>query len=383
MDWYLAGVLVFGSLFLLLAIGVPIFAALGIVSFGAVVIISGSAEAIDVLGVFMFSKLFNYLFCAMPLFFLMAQVLQNSGIGIDIYDVANKWVGGFPGGLAMASVAGSAGFGAMCGSTSATVATIGSVSVPGMLSQNYDKRLTTGVVAASGGLATLIPPSGIMILYAFISGTSIGQLFIAGIIPGILLALLMMASIWVRVKLNPKLAPLVVGVTWSEKIRVLNKVWPMLLLVFLVLITIYLGVCTVTEAAGLGAIGSIFISAILKRLSFSNLVQSLLRAAQITSFAFLMLLGALFFGYVMSLVGVTQQLTVLAVSLPVSKYVILIVLMVMYLFLGCLLENGAIVLITTPVVFPIIDSLGFDSLWWGVMLVINMDVAGVTPQFHS
>ncbi len=379
MEWYVLSILLVSTLLAVLIIGVPLYAGIGLVSFSVILYFEGLSGAINTLSVFTFSKIFNYLFVTVPLFVFMAEVIMFSGIGADLYEMMHKWLCSVRGGLAMASTSACAVFGAMCGSTSPTVAAIGLVAIPEMLKRGYDKRLATGCVATAGGLATLIPPSIIMILYAFVAEQSVGQMFIAGIIPGIILTAMLMGSIWIRVKLNPALAAVMPAAPWKERLFILRRVWPILILIFLCLASIYLGFATPTEAAGLGAFGAVCLGVIMRRFTIANARVALLRTVQVTSFIFMVILSALLFGYVASYLGVTAGLTEWMINLPVSPYAVLALLQLMYLLLGTMLEQGSIVLITTPVVMPIVRAFGFDPIWYGILLVVNMEMAGLTP----
>lgn len=364
---------------LILMAGLPLYAGIGLVALVAMWKAMGLDVTITLFGILTFSRLFSFLLITIPLFVFMAEVIMFSGIGSTLYTVLHKWFGHLPGGLAMASIGACAMFGAMCGTTSPTVAAVGVVAVPEMMQRGYDERLATGTVATAGGLATLIPPSATMIIYSFIAEVSLGKLFIAGIIPGIILTTLMMTCIGVRVTLNPSLAPRVSAVSWREKFSSLTQIWHVAILVLVVLGAIYLGISTPSEAAGVGAIGAVVIALVTKRFTTSNIKEALLRAVRVTSFIFLIIVSALLYGYALSYYGVSQGFAQWLLGLEVNRYVVLALLVLMYLILGCVLEQASIIMITTPIVLPIVLALGFDPLWYGILVVVTMEIAGVTP----
>lgn len=364
---------------IVLMAGLPLYAGIGLVALVAMWRAVGLDNTIAMFGILTFSRLFNYLLITVPLFVFMAEVIMFSGIGSLLYTVLHKWFGHLPGGLAMASTGACAMFGAMCGTTSPTVAAIGVVAVPEMMQRGYDERLATGTVATAGGLATLIPPSGTMIIYSFIAEVSLGKLFVAGIIPGIILTTLMMTCIGVRVRLNPSLAPRVSAASWREKFSSLTLIWHVGILVLVVLGAIYLGISTACEAAGVGAIGAVVIALVTKRFTTSKVKEALLRSVRVTSFIFLIIVSALLYGYALSHYGVSQGFAQWLLGLEVNRYVVLALLVLMYLILGCVLEQASIIMITTPIVLPIVLALGFDPLWYGILVVVTMEIAGVTP----
>jgi tripartite ATP-independent transporter DctM subunit len=315
------------------------------------------------------------------LFVLMGQVLLVSKIGTDLYEAVYKWGRVLPGSLAVGSVASCGIFGAMCGSATATTATIGTIAVPTMLKYKYDKRLATGVVAAAGALGPVIPPSIYMIVYGVAAEESIGKLFIAAIIPGVILMTLMIAQVIIICKVHPEWAPKSPPISMKEKIRTTKGLIIPVLLVALVLGTIYTGVCTPTEAAGVGAFGSIAFAFATKRLKFSELIESLGVTLNFSCMVMLLIVGGAYLSKLFTVTLIPQHLAELAVSLPVSPWVIMFLIQLVIFAGGFLLEGCALIAMLTPVFIPVIKSLGFDPIVFGVAMMMNLATAVITPPF--
>ncbi len=323
----------------------------------------------------------NLFLITLPLFILMAEVVSFSGVGDDMYTAAQDWLSWLPGGLAISSIATCTGFAAICGSSPATAATIGLVSVPEMVKRGYNKRLALGAVSVGGTLGILIPPSITMIIYGLITETSIGKLFIAGIIPGIVLSLILCAAIATYVTLKPEMAPRIKGASWKKRFSSLNRIWAFVVLVVSIMGSIYLGIASPEESAAIGATTAIIIALLYRRLSLKGMHGALLRTVSVTAMIMFMVLGGNVFAFTLSSLGVPQYMTNLIVGLDVSPWAVMIVINIVFLILGCLLDPMSIMVICLPILFPIVTKLGFNPVWFGIIITINIEMGMITPPF--
>ncbi|MEW6665345.1 MAG: TRAP transporter large permease [Thermodesulfobacteriota bacterium] len=323
----------------------------------------------------------NIFLITLPLFILMAEVVSFSGVGDDMYTAAHAWLSWLPGGLAISSIATCTGFAAICGSSPATAASVGLVSVPEMIKRGYSKRLAVGSVSVGGTLGILIPPSITMIIYGLITETSIGKLFIAGVIPGLVISLILCGCIAVYVTLKPETAPRIQGVNWRTRFSSLNRIWAFIVLVISIMGSIYLGIATPEESAAVGATTAIFIAMAYHRLSLRGMHGALLRTVSVTAMIMFMVLGGNVFAFTLSTLGVPQYLTNLIVGLDVSPWTVMIVINIVFLILGCLLDPMSIMVICLPILFPIVTKLGFDPVWFGIIITINIEMGMITPPF--
>ena len=373
-------ILVLIVLIALLAIRLPIYAALGVTSAFGILLLQGVDGLGAVPSVF-FDRMSGFTLVAAPLFILMGEIIFRSGMGSDIYTLASKWLSGLKGSLGMASVAACAIFGALCGVSVAGAATIGKFAIPEMLSRGYDRRLATGCVAAAGSLALLIPPSVGLILYGTVAEVSVGLLFIAGVIPGILLAFLMMAYVFLVAHFDPQS----VGqeeletVSWAERWQALWHVLPSLLLIVVVLGVIYTGVATPTEAAAIGCIGALLVAALRGRMSF-RAMNRMLRDSMLNSGMILIILAnALLFGYLLTRLRIPQELAMFLTSWDMAEWVILLGIIGLLVVMGMFLDSVSVILIATPLLLPAIKSMGYDPIWFGIILAITCEIGVITP----
>ncbi|MFC1982664.1 TRAP transporter large permease subunit [Chloroflexota bacterium] len=378
MEWYTLAAIVFGALLICLAAGMPIVFCLGLVSLGAMFFLVDPIT-IRAMGIIAFTLGTNFVLIAVPLFILMAEVVMFSGLSEGGFDVINKWLGRLPGGLALSSIGGCAVFAAVTGSSVANTATIGTVAIPEMMKAGYDKKLATGSIAAGGALGILIPPSLLMIVYAVVTEQSLGHLFIGGVFPGILLAGLFMLYIAARSLINPKIAPRPARVSWKDRILSLYKILPVVGLIFLVLGTIYTGITTPTEAAAVGAFGAVMIATAYRRLTVRRMVGAMIKASETTCFVFFIMVAGSIMAFALSALEIPQGLVRWVIDLGLSRWIIMIAINVLYLILGCIMDPASIVVLTVPILFPIIIALGFDPIWFGVIVTINMEMANITP----
>jgi tripartite ATP-independent transporter DctM subunit len=374
-----AGLIGLGFLFLAFLAGLPVFTSLILVGFVGMCYLRGADAGLSVMGSSPFGTVSHYTFSVIPLFVLMGEFCFFAGIGRDLYDMAYKWLGSLPGGLSMGTVGACGGFAAVCGDSMATAVTMGTVAIPEMKRYQYDSSLAAGCVAAGGTLGVLIPPSLAFILYALLADQSIALLFIAGILPGILLILLFMLSIYLRARRNPKLGPPGPSTTVREKIYSLKGVWATLLLFAVVIGGMYIGVFTPTEGGGIGAFGAFVIGVARRRLDWDGILSSLLEAGKISAVCIGILLGAQVFGIFMAASKLPIDLANYVAQLPVPSLVILIAILVIYLFLGCLMPAIPMLILTVPIFYPVVTSMGYDPIWFGVIMVLMFEMAVITP----
>lgn len=366
-------------LFALIAIGVPVGFALGIAGTIGLGMIGGVPMILGVLQTAPVSSLASYELITVPLFLLMAEFVILSGVANDLFKAAAAWVGRVPGGLGVATAIAGAGFGAISGSSTAAAATLSATTIPAMMKQGYEPRMACGVVAISGTLAMLIPPSIALVLYGIIADVSIAKLLVGGVVPGILVTFTIAITVVILVLLDPSRAPVGRRHSWGEKFASLRVVGPMVLLFMAVTGVIYLGIATPTEASGIGAFGAMLLALKERALNLKTLRAALVAAAGTSCMIFMIIVGARVFGYFFTLTQATQQIVALVAALAVSKWVILALILTGYLILGCIMDQVAILILTVPVVLPVIKALGFDPVWFGVIVIVLAEVGLLTP----
>jgi tripartite ATP-independent transporter DctM subunit len=373
------GILGILLLFLLLALRMQIgfaFAAVGFLGFAALV---AWKPSFALMGLEPFKISASYSLTVIPLFVLMGQFANYSNMGTEAYRTAYRWIGFLPGGMAMATIGACACFAAISGSSLASAATLGMVAIPEMKRFRYSDALATGCVAAGGTLGILIPPSTVMIIYGILTEQPIGTLFVAGVLPGALLTLLFMATIYFQAKWRPDMGPPGPRYSLKEKLLSLKDPWGILVLFVMVIGGLYTGWFTPTEAAGVGAFGAFVIMGVKRRLTWEVLRNSLAQTTRTTAMVFLILIGAHIFGYFLTLTQIPNQLSALALDAGLNRYVIMACLVVAYMILGCIMEGLAIMVLTIPIVFPMVLGLGFDPIWFGIMITLVMEMSLITP----
>lgn len=321
----------------------------------------------------------SYGLTVIPLFVFMGQIAFHAGISRRLYDSAYVFLGHRRGGLAMATVGACAGFSAISGSTNATAATMATVTLPEMKRYNYDMGLATGTVAAAGSLGILIPPSVVFIVYGILTEQSIGKLFAAGILPGILLASLFLLVIHLRVWKNPSLAPPGPRTTWLQRIRSFSGVAETLVIFALVMGGLFFGIFTPTEAAATGAFLTLLLSLIRGQLSWNGFIRSLADTTRISCMVMIIVTGAVVFGHFMAITRVPFDLAAWVTGLPLPRFAIMMVIILLYLCGGCFMDALAMVMLTVPIFFPVAQALGFDPIWFGVVIVLITEMGVITP----
>ncbi len=369
----------FGALFVLLLLQVPIafgMALVGTVGFAHYI---GFLPALRSIGNTATDMVMVYDFSVLPLFILMGNFVARSGISQDLYEASNAWLGHKRGGLAMATIVACGGFSAVCGSSLATVATMSKVAVPSMRAFGYDERLTTGSIAAGGTLGILIPPSVALVFYGIMTETDIGQLFAAGIIPGLLGILLYAGAVAVVTRINPELGPPANPLPWRARIAALRGIWGMLVLFVIVMGGIYGGIFTPTEAAGIGAFGAFIIALLRRRLTFRLTLDALAESGRTTAMLLALLVGSLLFANFINVARVPNEIADWFAGLDVAPIVVVIVCVSVYILLGCILESISMMLLTVPVFYPVIQTLGLDLVWFGIVVVVVIEISLITP----
>jgi tripartite ATP-independent transporter DctM subunit len=378
MEWWAILLLVSFVLLVLMFIGVPIAYSLGFLALTTGLWVVGP-RILYLFGAIAYGKVNEYAIVALPLFIVMAELILVSDIARDGFEALTNWVGALPGGLAIASQIMCALFAALCGASSATTAVIGGISVPEMLKRGYEKRMATGSIAAGGALGVLIPPSILLIIYGVLTESSIGQLFMGGVIPGIILMLIRIVYFLVVCSVNPSLGPAIRGATWPARFKSFGKISPVLALIAFLFFALYSGMATPTELAGIGAFVALLIALAYRRLNWPNLKEAFYKTSRTTSFVLWILISAASFGYVMSYLQIPQKLCDWVLGLSTNPYVIIICINLLLIVLGCIMDAGAIIMVTVPILTPIVHALGFDLVWFGVMFVVNIELAEITP----
>ena len=366
-------------LFLLLALRMQIGLCMALVGFLGFTVLCPLEASFSLLGMEAFKTGTAYGLTVIPLFILMGQFANHSRMGFEIYNTVYRWLGFLPGGLSMATTGACAGFAAISGSSLATAATMGMVALPEMKRFKYDDSLATGCIAAGGTLGILIPPSTVLIIYGILTEQPIATLFIAGILPGVLLSLLFISTIYIITKYRPSLGPPGPRFTMKERIYSLKGTWSLLSLFLLVIGGLYTGWFTPTEAAGVGAFGAFLITIIKGRLTRDNLRGSLTETAKTTAMVFLILIGANIFGYFLIVSQIPDQLSTRIGELGLNRYVVMSILILAYIVLGCFMEGLSIMVLTIPIVFPMVMEMGFDPIWFGIIITLVMEMSLITP----
>lgn len=374
-----ASLLGFAIAFALIFLRVPIATALALVGFGGLVFMSGLTPALTTMAMSAQSSTMTYSLSVLPLFILMGNLVAGAGISGNLFRAAQMFVGRQRGGLAMATVLACGGFGAICGSSVATAATMGRVSIPEMRKFGYADRLSAATVAAGGTLGILIPPSVVMVVYGVNTQTHIGKLFAAGLIPGVIGILGYMAAVKWTVWRDPKAAPMAEAANWTDRLGVLRGLWPVIVLFGLVMGGIYGGWFTATEAAGIGATGAFAFALTHRSMTLRDIGVILVDTALVSASMFAIVFGAAMFVEFINVTGVHKGLDTLVKASGAGPFGVILIIIAIYIVLGCLLESLSMILITVPIFFPIVTGLGYDPVWFGIIVVVATEIGLITP----
>lgn len=379
MDASTVAVLGFITLFTLMLLRVPVGMAMGLVGVSGFAYLVGSGPAFKIVGHTSMRTVTDYTFGVIPMFLLMGAFVTNSGMSQELFRAANAFLGHRKGGLGIATIAACGGFAAISGSSVATAATFSTVAYPEMRRYGYPQSFATGVVAAGGTLGAMLPPSTVLAVYGIITEQDIGKLFIAGVLPGILAASMYMMTVTIIGIARPGFLPSAPRKSWAERWAALRDVWATLLLFIFVIGGMYGGLFTPTEAGGMGAGGAFLIGVLRGRLKGEDIRRSLLQATRTAAAVFTVLIGALLFGYFLTVTQTPQHVTEFLTGLGIGKYGVLALIMLMYLVLGCLMDSLAMIILTVPIIFPVIKELGFDPIWFGIIIVMTVELGLIHP----
>ena len=379
------GALLFGICLLLIAFRMPVGVAMFVVGGSGFVSLAGWSAFLNLLNTGPFGRVSSYTLSVLPLFLLMGQFATQAGLSRSLFQAARAWVGHRRGGLAISTICGCAAFGAICGSSIATGATMASVALPEMKRYGYSGALATGTLAAGGTLGILIPPSVILVIYAIITEQSVGKLFLAALIPGLIATIGYAIAIAVYVRINPESGPVAPTLPFRERVRSLGAVWPVAAIFLLVIGGIYLGVFTPTEGAAIGAAATGLVAIVFGRLSWGSFASSLLETAQATAMIFIILISAEIYNGFLALSQIPVELADLLAASGLSPMAILVGILLVYLVLGCVMDSLAMILLTVPVFFPLVTGLDFGfteeeiAIWFGILALIVVEVGLITP----
>ena len=383
MSLTLAGLIGVIAMLALLILGVPIALAMAVTGAVGLWILEGPGPALAHTLLIPWDEGRSFVLVTIPLFVLMGQLVFHTGLASDLYDGVRTWISKVPGGMAITSVVACGAFGAVTGSSIATVATMGAIVMPEMRRYKYHPRLATGALAASGTLGILIPPSLIFIFYGVMTETSIGALFIAGIVPGILTAAMFSAIILIRCIVTPSLGPPGPGATWGERWASTMGLLPILALFFLVIGGIYGGIFTPTEAAGVGCTGVLLTAATRRRVTKRAMAKALEETALVSAMIFAIIIGGYLVARFLAITGITENLVAMLVGLELGRVSFLLLLVLLYLVLGAMVDVFGMLVLTIPFVMPVVGELGIDPVWFGVFAVMMAEVALVTPPIGA
>lgn len=366
----------FAALFAMMALRVPVGVAMGLVGVGGFAAITGWGPALNLLAQSPIRTITDFNLTLIPFFILMGVFATNSGMSRELFRAGQAWLGRFRGGMALSTIAACGGFAAICGSSVATAATMSKIALPEMRRAGYREDIASGVVAAGGTLGILIPPSVVLAVYAYMTEQDVGRLFIAGVIPGLLAILMYMAAL--RIAYRKSLPP---GETFraDDAFASLRGVWAVLLLFFAIIGSMYLGIVTATEAAAVGSLLTALIGILRGRLGAKAIVDSLVEALRTSVAIYTILIGAILFGYFLTITQSPQKITAFLVGLDIGAYGTLALILGFFLLMGCILDAMAMIILLVPIVYPVILQLGFDPIWFGIVIVMTVELGLITP----
>ena len=379
MNEITVGIMALMLLLLLFSTGIELGFAMALIGFAGFAYLNGIRPAMQLVGRDIYDVITNYGYTVFPLFILMGQIGFNAGIAVRLYDAAHRFIGHIPGGLAMATVVGATGFKAICGSSAATAATFASVAIPEMDRYGYDRKLSTGIVATVGTLGCIIPPSVVLIVFGIITEQSIGQLFLAGIIPGLIIALFFIGIIYVWAKVNPKIAPMAERSTWKARVRSLPEVVWIILVFLLVIGGIMQGFFTPTEAGAVGTFAVLLLAVAKRTLNFGGYVKSLSEALRTAGMILMLIAGSVILGHFIVVTNIPEKTADWLVALPLNRYIILLLICIVYEIGGSFIDDLAFMILATPIFYPAVLKLGFNPIWFGIVIGVVVMIGVVIP----
>lgn len=378
MELTIVSLLCIVGLFIFMMMGVPIVYSLGFCAVAAGLYCFGT-DCLPKVGWTPFHMLFNLAWTPLPLFVFLGSIVSQTAMGQDLFKAASNWLGRIHGGLIVSGIIGEAAMAATLGTSAATIVVVGKVAVPEFERYGYNRSLSLGALLAGGALGPLIPPSATFIIISVLADLSLGKLFVAGIIPGIILAVMLSIPAVLICRFRPEYAPRGEKVSWGQKFSSLKKVWPIAVVILSIIGSIYMGVATPTESAGVGCVIVMIIAFAFFGLRWQGLRQAMIEAAVINAMILFIMVGASFFTYVVGSSNIAKYLLTIIGSSTISPWLVIIIINIILLFLGCILEPITITLLTIPIFIPIIISLGFDPLWFGVVFAVNTQIGLITP----
>ena len=373
------GIIIICALIILLFSKTLISSALALVGFLGMAFLSGVKSGLGLMGTIPYSTTANYSMCVVPFFLLMGVLAYHAGVSRSLYQSAYKWLGQLRGGLAMATVTACGGFAAVSGSSLATAATMGTVALPEMKRYRYAPTLAVGSVAAGGTIGILIPPSTMLIIYGILTEQSISKLFFAGFLPGVLSVIYYLTVIYILTLRNPSLGPPGARVSWGDRLMSLKDTWLVIALFLLIMGGLYTGIFTPTEAGAVGASAVLGISLLNRKMTWPNLLSSLLETGETTAMVFAVLIGTTIFGRLLSATQLPMELASFVVGLPVPPWVVLATIIAFYFVFGCIMGTLPLIVLTVPIFFPVIQALGYDPIWFGIVIVMVSEIGLITP----
>jgi tripartite ATP-independent transporter DctM subunit len=375
----MVGIIGLAVLLFLFATGIELGFAMGLVGFVGFAYLNGFHSAINLLATDFYDVITNYGYTIFPLFVLMGQIGFNAGIAVRLYDAANRFIGHVPGGLAMATVMGATGFKTICGSSAATAATFASVAIPQMERYGYDKKLSTGIVATVGSLGCIIPPSVVLIILGILTEQSIGQLFLAGIIPGLIIALFFMGVIYGWAKINPAIAPRSERSTWGARIRSLPEVFWIIVVFIMVVGGIMRGFFTPTEAGAVGTFAVLLLAIVKRDMTFKIYVKSVKEGLRTAIMILMLIAGSTVLGHFVAVTSIPQVTADWVATLPINRYLIMILICIVYEIGGSFIDDLTFMILATPIFYPVALKLGFPPLWFGIVIAVVEMIGVVIP----
>ncbi|SHG04391.1 TRAP transporter large permease [Ornithinibacillus halophilus] len=359
--------------------GMPVGIALGVSGSVGLWLTVGTDSMLGILRTAPYEEASSFVLTTIPMFILMAEFMNQGQMTQKLFSSAYRWFGHLKGGMAISTVMASAGLAAVSGSSTASAAGMSSIAVPEMRKYGYDDKVSVGVVSVAGTLAFIIPPSTILIIYGILTESSIAKLFVAGVIPGVITVIGYCLAIYLWVRRRPEVAPSIGRFGWKERFSSLQGIWPVLLLALAVIVAIYTGFVTPTEAGAFGSFCALMIVIVLRKINYEGIKKALSSTIQITAKIFVIIIGAMIFGYFLTITNSIQNIINAIQSMDVNRWVILIIIVASYLLLGCVMDQLAIMFLTIPLTFPVIIALGFDPIWYGIVIAKTVEIGLATP----